>query len=118
MKIEEAIWRLNASKITPIGVCTDISITDAFKWNEVIDMAIAALCTQQEADKNEPLTLDELRTMNGLPVWVVLDIDNMSPIRSYAIVDSELECVKGLACFLLFGDYGSWVAYRHQPKTI
>lgn len=29
--------------------------------------------------------------MNGMPAWVVLDIDGMSPIRSYTIVDSELE---------------------------
>ena len=30
------------------------------------DMAISALRTQQEAEKNEPLTLEELREMDGV----------------------------------------------------
>ena len=40
---------------------------------EALDMAISALREQDAADKdvgnNEPLTLDELRQMDGEPVW-------------------------------------------------
>ena len=40
---------------------------------EALDMAISALREQDVADKdvgnNEPLTLDELRKMDGEPVW-------------------------------------------------
>ena len=36
---------------------------------EALDMAISALRAQQEP--NTPLTLDELRRMDGEPVWVV-----------------------------------------------
>ena len=103
MTIGEAIRVLIAIERYPINIKGK---------DEACEMAISALCARQDAEKNEPLTLDELRKMNGMPVWVVLDIDGMSPIRSYAIVDSELECVKGLSCFLLFEDYGSWLAYR------
>ena len=35
---------------------------------EALDMAISAL-RQQDARKNDPLTLDELRQMDGEPVW-------------------------------------------------
>ena len=46
---------------------------------EALDMAISALREQDVADKdvgnNEPLTLDELREMDGEPVWVVYGED-------------------------------------------
>lgn len=38
---------------------------------ESLDMALSALRAQQEHEINEPLTLDELRQMEGEPVWTV-----------------------------------------------
>lgn len=40
-----------------------------FKDAEAIDFAIAALREKLEREKNEPLTIDELRKMDGQPVW-------------------------------------------------
>lgn len=37
---------------------------------ESAEMALAALRAQEEAEKNEPLTLKELLEMNGQPVWL------------------------------------------------
>lgn len=39
--------------------------------NDACRLAVDALRAQQEAEKNELLTLDELRQMDGEPVWVV-----------------------------------------------
>lgn len=38
---------------------------------DALDMAISALRAQQKATNNAPLTLDELRKMDGEPVWCV-----------------------------------------------
>lgn len=37
---------------------------------DAIDLAVSALRAQQEADNNEPLTLEELDNMDGQPVWI------------------------------------------------
>lgn len=62
----------------------------------------AALCAAQDliADMptlttpNEPLTLDELREMDGEPVFVVID-DGIEPLKMWALVDyiAEEQCL-------------------------
>lgn len=47
------------------------------KLKEALDMAIAALDTP-----NEPLTLEQLREMNGEPVWV-------EDVKHWALIDIE-----------------------------
>ncbi len=42
---------------------------------EAVGEAINALSAQQEAERNEPLTLDELAAMDGMPVWVEFEPD-------------------------------------------
>lgn len=37
---------------------------------EALSLAISTLRAQQEAEKNEPLTLEQLLEMDGQPVWV------------------------------------------------
>ena len=37
---------------------------------KALDMAMSALRVQQEAEKNEPLKLEQLLEMDGQPVWV------------------------------------------------
>lgn len=41
-----------------------------WQWRGMIDTAIEALHAQEEAEKNEPLTLSELLQMGGEPVWI------------------------------------------------
>ena len=94
---------------------------------EALDMAISALREQVVADKdagkNEPLTLDELRKMDGEPVWVVCltpEIYDEPPIR-WRILEKSIIGTFGVwgnkdSC-LTERDYGkTWIAYRHKPE--
>ena len=38
--------------------------------DDILVYALAALREQQEREENEPLTLEELREMDGEPVWL------------------------------------------------
>ena len=75
-------------------------------------LAVAALRAQQEP--NDPLTLEELREMDGEPVWLVI-----AGGGRYAVIRSCRET------FTEFTDgaqppnamYGSyWLAYRRKPE--
>lgn len=56
------------------------------KLHDAVDMALSALRAQAEAEKNEPLTLDELREMDGEPVWVEVP-DGYKHYNGWALVD-------------------------------
>ena len=83
---------------------------------EALDMAISAL-RQQECvgDVNKSLTLDELRQMDGEPVWV--QSPGVPEYGRWAIVEGV-----GWNCLFLRDDftchdYGkTWLAYRHKPE--
>ncbi len=77
-----------------------------------LDSEEVAKLAHGETERNAPLTLDELSKMDGEPVWVVLEQDDVTPVKGYGIVDNELECVSGLKFMLRFEDYGVWLAYR------
>ena len=81
------------------------------------EMAISALRAQQEAEKNDPLTLEEPRGMNGEPVWV--QSPRMPEYGRWAIVegvDIEHKILWLIADYTCH-DYGKvWLAYRHKPK--
>lgn len=70
MTTAEAIKRLENDWFHALGgqLCVDECKKEAFL--EAVGMAISALSAQQEAEKNEPLTLEELREMDGEPVWL------------------------------------------------
>lgn len=70
---------------------------------------------------NAPLTLDELREMDGEPVWCEILIKSAKP-SCYAIIHDGVATgfVKGkrinLGCDKI-GGYGlAWVAYRRRPE--
>lgn len=58
------------------------------KLKEALDMAIAAL-----SQPNEPMTLEQLREMDGEPVWVIYDQDaakttpGFDPLALWALVE-------------------------------
>lgn len=67
---------------------------------------------------NDLLTLEELREMDGEPVWVeLLDCNKEA---NWAFVDLEIEAVrilKGMAIQRRFKAYGNtWMAYRRKPE--
>lgn len=86
-----------------------------------------ALLAQQEADKNEPLTPDELKSMVGEPVWtvgvccatdmwdIIENVDDEGIYFGYSTESPEwwsynLRNFDGKLCGC------AWVAYRHKPK--
>jgi len=74
------------------------------------------ILSQVEAEKNAPLTLDELREMGEEPVWIIMEQDGEPPFKRYGIVNAELECVLGIEFMMCFENYGEWPAYRRKPK--
>ena len=68
---------------------------------------------------NEPLTLEQLREMDGEPVWIV----DVGPHKWYgpgwAIVDRDNCLVRTVKNWnaVFFESYGErWLAYRRQPE--
>lgn len=117
MTTKEAIWTLeNGAWWDSLG--DDMSDADKNPLFDALDMAISALRAQQEAEANHPLTLDELRKMEGEPVWFV-----RGECGCLKIVD--IICMACNKEIILFNDkssymlayYGkTWLAYRHKPK--
>ena len=93
---------------------------------EALDMAISALLQQEHfrevTKKVEPLTMEELRQMDGEPVWCEIYIKGQSPF--YGIVHGEN--VTGFIpgddkpsnlAITNVGAYGlAWLAYRQKPE--
>lgn len=127
MTPEEAIHRIqDHMRVHKIGEYPHILLKEA------LDMAIAALRDQEERDnrlesdavKNEPLTMDELRKMNGEPIWI--DTGEMS-LGEQICGSWEIftHCENDTYYFtrrlrgFLGKDYGvTWIAYRSKPKEM
>lgn len=75
-------------------------------------MFLEMLRAQQEAKKNEPLTLGELREMPGEPYWHV-GLQEDSPPPHWTILDAHF------AQHLEDYHYGEcWLAYRRKPEEV
>ena len=87
---------------------------DGLSYWAAIDMAIAAL-----SQPNEPLTIEQLREMDGEPVWIV-DIGGLNWYGpGWAIVDRENNLVRTVKNWnaVFFEKYGErWLAYRRPPE--
>ena len=86
---------------------------------DAIDMAISALRQQEHfrdiTKKVEPLTLDELRQMDGEPVWV--QSPGVPEYGRWAIVEGVGENCLFLHDDFTCHDYGkTWPAYRQKPE--
>ena len=83
-------------------------------WDDLRE-AISALRAQQESEKNDPLTLAELREMDGEPVWIC---DPGGSDGMWALVDLEYElCRTAQGGIAIFDTYGkTWLAYRREPE--
>ena len=89
-------------------------------------MAINALRAQQKLESNlkalesnDPLTLDELRQMDGEPVWIERVGRTEQFDAEWALVNCEYAlCRTSGGCAAFFELYGiSWLAYRHKPEV-
>lgn len=60
----------------------------------------------------EPLTLEELKQMDGEPVWVWFASD----LQRWGLVDIVNKCVSGFFSTVYFNTYEEkWFAYHHKP---
>lgn len=78
---------------------------DVHRLSEALSMAIAAIREREEPENPKPLTLDELRQMDGQPVWV--------RANHYG------ECYVHFRINYWLQENGhgkSWLAYRSKPK--
>ena len=87
---------------------------------EALDMAISALRQQEHfrdlTKKVEPLTLDELRQMDGEPVWV--QSPGVPEYGRWAIVEGVGENCLFLRDDFTCHDYGkTWLAYRSKKEA-
>ena len=83
---------------------------------EALDMAISAL-RQQDARKNDPLTLDELRKIDGEPVWCVEITGREEWLfrRDGGFADMYGEFTSD--DFMVWDNYGKlWWCYRQKPE--
>lgn len=96
---------------------------------EFTSAAIAAIRAQQEQEINEPLTLDELRQMEGEPVWMapVQKAGWISVPAQWTIFAGVSESISREPVYVfstprtplegMGGSYGqTWLAYRRKPK--
>lgn len=90
----------------------------------MFSMALSALREQQERENPKPLTLDELRQMDGYPVYIHSE---KYPYHTGWRVIRKLEFGPFEELYIHFSngevfhvrEYGTaWVAYRHKPKEV
>ena len=86
---------------------------------EALDMAISALRQQERfGEANKALTLDELRKMDGEPVWVEFQ-DGSGGCWGlvHITVFTHIVFANGHFCTVGKPYYGkTWIAYRHKPE--
>ncbi len=85
---------------------------------DALDIADVALRTQQDRDNHEPLTLDELRQMDGEPVRIERLCSNSPENKEWALVFARgcfcRTSTNDIAFFALYGQ--TWLAYKSKPK--
>ena len=113
MTREEAIKVLRTESVELGGNAVSVC-----RFWEALDMAIKALedVTDKDVGRNEPLTLDELRQMDGEPVWV--QSPGVPEYGRWAIVEGVGENCLFLHDDFTCHDYGKiWLAYRQKKEV-
>lgn len=66
---------------------------------------------------NDPLTLEELREMDGEPVWII-PMSGSGGFCTWMLVDAEYElCREAHGEMAVFENCGkTWLAYRRRPE--
>ena len=118
--IKEAIDEFTSlsNYITASHECGLFTTDGDNKVRDSCELAIAALRAQQKRDDSRLLTLDELREMDGEPVWIVWP-DGRIKSRWWIVGDAHwLEMFSEDLSVSGMRDYGvTWIAYRHKPQS-
>lgn len=82
------------------------------------ELGITALREQAERDNPQPLTLDELREMDGEPVWITSENGTGG---TWALIRTGKHDVLFACCAYGTSRWAieyckTWLAYRHKPK--
>ena len=103
VKTEDAIYALSHF------ICSDggTDVTDNLR--KALNMAIASLRAQQKAEKNEPLTTEELRGMAEQPYYHV-SLQNGQTNHWVILPEHVAKAIEDYH----YGEY--WLAYRFPPK--
>ena len=96
---------------------------DKLDYEDALWLAIAALRELDAKENQKPLTLEELRQMNGEPVWIVEHPDwghwELAEDAEDYLMDRD-EDFYGMKHNDPCGRFGlhvlGWLAYRHKPK--
>ena len=102
------------------GFCTAVNNPICEALHNAFDCGYRSALRQQEhfrevTKKVEPLTLDDLRKMDGEPVWV--QSPGVPEYGRWAIVEGVGENCLFLHDDFTCHDYGkTWLAYRKKPK--
>ena len=102
------------------GFCTAVNDPVCEALHNAFDCGHRSALRQQEhfrdlTKKVKPLTLDELRQMDGEPVWV--QSPGVPEYGRWAIVEGVGENCLFLRDDFTCHDYGkTWLAYRQKPK--
>jgi hypothetical protein len=78
--------------------------------------------THRTEPENKPLTMEELRRMDGEPVFAIPLDKNADWIEHWEILRKDIVTAnsistKGRMYFLYLKDYGkTWLAYAHKPE--
>lgn len=116
-KSSDTSARLAAIKDIPTQRLIELAVAEAAGLISISPSA--AELAHQGAQPNEPLTLEELRLMGGLPVWVETPGVDREISGRWVIVDGVNRGEKALFTRGDFTchDYGTvWLAYRRPPK--
>ena len=116
MTNEEAIKVLRTESVELGGNAVSVC-----RFLEALDMAISALRQQEHfrdlTKKMEPLTLDELRRMEGQPVYIVENTEYWAIVNSFDQAGVYLLSYGNPDDYGYFGFYGkTWLAYRQKPE--
>lgn len=99
-------------------VCMDcLCTTAAYRGGNAESNAIAAW-NRRAAPENKALTLDELREMDGEPVWVSVE-DGAYGEWTIVAIGTNTRLLKAVGLNEAYDEcnYGkTWLAYRRKPK--
>lgn len=88
-----------------------------------LDMAISVLRQEyhfrEVTKKVDPLTLDDLRRMEGQPVYIVENTEYWAIVNSFDQAGVYLLSYGNPDDYGYFGLYGkTWLAYRQKPEEV
>lgn len=120
MTTEEAIayWEVFQREIDLLyPLCDERSKATLGEQREPVALALSALRAQQQTDANQPLTLDELRQMDGEPVYIAENTEYWAVVNGFDERGIYLLSHGKPDDYGYFELYGkTWLAYRHKPK--